>query len=67
MHFHHYLFFLNIVSLILVFRHALKSLEFERIYFDFQKQEYQLEEEFLSGDIREKMDQNAISNSINRK
>ena len=33
-----------------------KALEFERIYFDFQKQEYQLAEEYLSGDIRAKME-----------
>ena len=50
----------------------IKSLEFERIYFDFQKQEYQLAEEFLSGDIREKMDQTQfqiqrIENEINAK
>ena len=34
----------------------IKSLEFERIYFDFHEQEYQIAEEYLSGDIREKME-----------
>ncbi|MBR6013548.1 MAG: DEAD/DEAH box helicase family protein [Selenomonadaceae bacterium] len=34
----------------------INSLEFERIYFDFQKNEYQIAEEFLSGDIRAKME-----------
>ncbi len=38
----------------------INALEFERIYFDFQKQEYQITEEFLSGDIREKMEQTQI-------
>ena len=33
-----------------------KALEFERIYFDFEKQEYQLAEEYLSGDIRAKIE-----------
>ena len=33
-----------------------KALEFERIYFDFQKQEYQLAEEYLSGDIWAKIE-----------
>ena len=51
---------------------VIKALEFERIYFDFQKQEYQLAEEFLSGDVREKMDQTQIQiqeieNEINAK
>ena len=50
----------------------IQALEFERIYFDFQKQEYQLAEEFLSGDIREKMEQTQfqiqkIENEINAK
>ena len=48
------------------------ALEFERIYFDFQKQEYQIAEEFLSGDIREKMEQTErkikqITGDINKK
>ena len=48
------------------------ALEFERIYFDFQKQEYQIAEEFLSGDIREKMEQTErkikqITSDINKK
>ena len=34
----------------------LNVLEFERIYYDFQKKEYQIAEEFLSGDIRAKME-----------
>lgn len=34
----------------------INALEFERIYFDFKKQEYQIAEEYLSGDIREKME-----------
>ena len=34
----------------------IKALEFDRIYFDFQKNEYQIAEEFLSGDIRAKME-----------
>lgn len=34
----------------------ISELEFDRIYFDFKKQEYQLAEEFLSGDIRQKID-----------
>ena len=33
-----------------------RALEFERIYFDFQKQEYQIAEEYLSGDIRAKIE-----------
>ena len=32
------------------------ALEFERIYFDFKEQEYQIAEEYLSGDIRDKME-----------
>lgn len=35
---------------------VIRSLEFERIYFDFKKQEYQIAEEYLSGDIRDKME-----------
>lgn len=34
----------------------IKALEFDRIYFDFQENEFQLAEEFLSGDIRAKME-----------
>ena len=50
----------------------IKALEFERIYFDFQKKEYQLAEEFLSGDIRAKMEFveskiNQIDAEINKK
>jgi len=33
-----------------------KALEFDRIYFDFQKREYQLAEEYLSGDVRAKIE-----------
>ena len=32
------------------------ALEFDRIYFDFQKQEYQIAEEYLSGDVRAKIE-----------
>ena len=32
------------------------ALEFNRIFFDFQHHEYQIAEEFLSGDIRDKME-----------
>ena len=50
----------------------ISALEFERIYFDYQKQEYQIAEEFLSGDIREKMEQTEIkikqiTDDINKK
>ena len=50
----------------------INALEFERIYFDSQKQEYQIAEEFLSGDIRAKMEftENKIKqveNEINKK
>lgn len=38
----------------------LNELEFKRIFFDFQKQEYQIAEEYLSGDIREKMEQTEL-------
>ena len=38
----------------------IKSLEYQRIYFDFQKQEYQLAEEYLSGDIRAKIENTKI-------
>ena len=34
----------------------ISELEFDRIFFDFKKQEYQIAEEFLSGDIRQKID-----------
>ena len=33
-----------------------KALEFDRIYFDFQKREYQIAEEYLSGDVRAKIE-----------
>ncbi len=51
---------------------VIKSLEFERIFFDFQNKEYQIAEEFLSGDVREKMDQTQMQiqeteNAINKK
>ena len=47
-------------------------MEFERIFFDFQKNEYQIAEEFLSGDIRAKMEFaenkiNQIDAEINKK
>lgn len=34
----------------------IKALEFERIFFDFQNYEFQLAEEFLSGDVRAKIE-----------
>ena len=34
----------------------IKELEYQRIYFDFQKKEYQIADEYLSGDIRAKME-----------
>lgn len=38
----------------------IKSLEFDRIFFDFQKKEYQLAEEYLSGDVRAKIEATEI-------
>jgi len=38
----------------------IKNLEFDRIYYDFQKKEYQIAEEFLSGDIRSKMEATSV-------
>ncbi|MBQ7628908.1 MAG: hypothetical protein IJS81_01640 [Selenomonadaceae bacterium] len=34
----------------------IKALEFDRIFYDFQKKEYQIAEEYLSGDIRAKIE-----------
>ena len=34
----------------------IKALEFDRIFYDFQKKEYQLAEEYLSGDVRAKIE-----------
>lgn len=34
----------------------ISELEYDRIFFDFQKKEYQLAEEYLSGDVRAKME-----------
>ena len=41
-------------------KEILEELEFDRIYYDFQKKEYQIAEEFLSGDIRAKMEATAV-------
>ena len=38
----------------------IKALEFDRIFFDFQKKEYQLAEEYLSGDVRAKIEATEI-------
>jgi len=35
---------------------VINALKFDRIFFDFQTHEYQISEEFLSGDIRDKME-----------
>ena len=35
-------------------------MEFDRIFFDFQKKEYQLAEEYLSGDVRAKIEATEI-------
>ena len=42
----------------------IKELEYQRIYFDFQKKEYQIADEYLSGDIRAKME--FVENEINQ-
>ena len=34
----------------------ISELEYDRIFFDFQKKEYQLAEEYLSGDVRAKIE-----------